>query len=64
MSFTIWIPKKLAAISFPIHFLACCWKKLADEPSALHFLRVHLAHLRLRDFRMLAPETIYGNFKA
>jgi DNA replication and repair protein RecF len=26
-------------------------KKLADEPSALHFLRVHLAHLRLRDFR-------------
>ena len=26
-------------------------KKLADRPSALHFLRVHLAHLRLRDFR-------------
>jgi DNA replication and repair protein RecF len=26
-------------------------KKLADGPSALHFLRVHLAHLRLRDFR-------------
>ena len=29
-------------------------KKLADEPSALHFLRVHLAHLRLRDFRNYA----------
>jgi DNA replication and repair protein RecF len=26
-------------------------KKLADEPSALHFPGVHLAHLRLRDFR-------------
>jgi DNA replication and repair protein RecF len=29
-------------------------KKLADEPSSLHFLRVHLAHLRLRDFRNYA----------
>jgi DNA replication and repair protein RecF len=29
-------------------------KKLADGPSALHFLRVHLAHLRLRDFRNYA----------
>ncbi len=29
-------------------------KKLADEPSTLHFLRVHLAHLRLRDFRNYA----------
>jgi DNA replication and repair protein RecF len=29
-------------------------KKLADAPSALHFLRVHLAHLRLRDFRNYA----------
>jgi DNA replication and repair protein RecF len=29
-------------------------KKLADEPSALHFLRMHLAHLRLRDFRNYA----------
>ncbi len=29
-------------------------KKLADEASALHFLRVHLAHLRLRDFRNYA----------
>ncbi len=29
-------------------------KKLADKPSALHFLRVHLAHLRLRDFRNYA----------
>jgi DNA replication and repair protein RecF len=26
-------------------------KKLADEPSALHFPGVHLVHLRLRDFR-------------
>ena len=26
-------------------------KKLADELSALHFICVHLAHLRLRDFR-------------
>jgi DNA replication and repair protein RecF len=30
------------------------WKKLADGPSALHFLRVHLAHLQLRDFRNYA----------
>jgi DNA replication and repair protein RecF len=29
-------------------------KKLADKLSALHFLRVHLAHLRLRDFRNYA----------
>src|SRR5260221_6462839 len=29
-------------------------KKLANEPVALHFLRVHLAHLRLRDFRNYA----------
>ena len=29
-------------------------KKLADAPSALHFLPVHLAHLRLRDFRNYA----------
>jgi DNA replication and repair protein RecF len=29
-------------------------KKLADRLSALHFLRVHLAHLRLRDFRNYA----------
>ena len=29
-------------------------KKLADKPSTLHFLRVHLAHLRLRDFRNYA----------
>jgi DNA replication and repair protein RecF len=29
-------------------------KKLADEPSAPHFPRVHLAHLRLRDFRNYA----------
>ncbi len=29
-------------------------KKLADPPSALHFLPVHLAHLRLRDFRNYA----------
>src|SRR5260221_12818869 len=29
-------------------------KKLADKPVALHFLRVHLAHLRLRDFRNYA----------
>ena len=29
-------------------------KKLADGPSALHFPRVHLAHLRLRDFRNYA----------
>ncbi len=35
----------------------CRWrrlKKLADGLSALHFLRVHLAHLRLRDFRNYA----------
>ena len=32
----------------------CRLKKLADELSALHFLRVHLAHLRLRDFRNYA----------
>jgi DNA replication and repair protein RecF len=29
-------------------------KRLADGPPALHFLRVHLAHLRLRDFRNYA----------
>jgi DNA replication and repair protein RecF len=29
-------------------------KKLADKLSTLHFLRVHLAHLRLRDFRNYA----------
>jgi DNA replication and repair protein RecF len=29
-------------------------KKLADRLSALHFLHVHLAHLRLRDFRNYA----------
>jgi DNA replication and repair protein RecF len=35
----------------------CRWrglKKLAERRFALHFLRVHLAHLRLRDFRNYA----------